>query len=275
MTEEHEDGHESPAGSEPQTQGGRRPLQFLEEFISKHYRRQNAFVRALTFITFVFLFAYGFLRLLGGDVVVGGTIFAPPEDSGTPYAKNFDVRVRSGRQLVGTNSQGQFNFILGRLQYLQLMGRGDLEINIANKDGYAVGDELLTYSLLSGRFEDLYLTVPPQVSARPTVGSPSNPLVVTLQAQSQSDEATGPRLFLRRIIPPAADIRNVDSSTVRLVARSADDRDSPLLTTRTPGVLAGWLPVPRSGPAVFGFDYYFALGGRATGGHRTNQAGRA
>ena len=192
--------------------------------------------------------------------MIGGTIFAPPEDSGTPYAKNSDVRVRSGSQLVGTNSQGEFNLILGRLQYAQLMGRGDLEINIASKDGYAVGNELLTYRRLAGRFEDLYLTFPSQVSARPTVGSRSNPLVVTLHAQSQSDEPTGPRLFLRRIIPPAADIKNVDSSTVRLIARSADDRTTPLLASRTPGVSVQWLPVPRSGPAFFDFDYYFALG---------------
>ena len=51
-------------------------LSFVGKFIDKYYLHQNPWIQSLTFLIFVLLFAYGFMTLLAGKIVLQGNLLA-------------------------------------------------------------------------------------------------------------------------------------------------------------------------------------------------------
>jgi len=135
-------------------------MNFLEQFISKHYLKQPKSVRTVTFVLFTLLFVYSTYRLIGGEFTVNGRMLQKVEGGFKP-AKNYDVQV--GDKFFGTNSRGFYYIVLSPQQYYRVVMKGELTLGIT-KDEIIFPSVRANFQRLDQAFEDISLPPLQQVS---------------------------------------------------------------------------------------------------------------
>jgi hypothetical protein len=222
------------------------------EFIDKYYMKQPKPVRTATFIVFVFLFAYAFVKLIGGEVVFSGTMIEPSGPNQWSLAKNYDISAGVDR-LVGTNSKGEYHLIVGNAEAVALLARGTLKVRVTDKEGHVrTGRDGKTVSVdrLSMSLEPLPLDPEPEPQTVAHTGSrPQFGLLPVVHAAALA----GNRLFIRQLTS-----KNGGSVTLRCV-NGCSVAGQPLRASRAGGADAGPIPVVAGRTIAYDFDYYFEV----------------
>ena len=209
------------------------------EFIDKYYMKQPKGLRSVTFGVFVFLFAYAFVKLVGGSVVFSGTVFEPNAAGQLQVAKNYDVRAGVD-QLVGTNSKGEYHLILGNVQAAALLAEGALNVQVTDKDGHLRGGRgglRVGISRATMSLDDLYLDAEAPQAPR--------------HAGRALVQLAGNRLFIRQVTS-----KNGGSVTLRCVS-GCGAAGQPLRASLSGGADAGPIRVVAGRTIAYDFDYYF------------------
>ena len=218
------------------------------EFIDKYYMKQPQGLRSVTFGVFVFLFAYAFVKLVGGSVVFSGTVFEPNAAGQLQVAKNYDVRAGVD-QLVGTNSKGEYHLILGNVQAAALLAEGALNVQVTDKDGHLRGGRgglRVGISRATMSLDDLYLD-----AEAPTITQAGTRLELELFPVLHAAELAGNRLFIRQVTS-----KNGGSVTLRCVS-GCGAAGQPLRASLSGGADAGPIRVVAGRTIAYDFDYYF------------------
>lgn len=222
---------------------------FLENFIARHYQGQPPSVRVATFIAFVCLFVYGFLRLVGSDAVIGGTAFEPEQHGRRRPARNYDIRV--GQKLVGTNSKGEFHVLLSSPEYFKLLVSRQLHLSVADKEGTLLGEYPVPIQLVPFMLQDLRLK-PDEPIVSTNVASPSliSQIFAPVLHAAVPPRKRDLRLFVKELMVQA------DLRSVRLTCRCAAGEQA-LFSTRVAGREAGPVPVIKGERVLYDYDYFF------------------
>src|SRR5262249_4076003 len=127
---------------------------FVEQFLDKHFAKQPAWLRSVIYFLMFMLFAYSFLRLVGGDFAVRGQVFK----GSSLVQNNFDVCIGDGR--YGTNSIGQFYAVLPPSEYYAMLWSGKVHVDVFQGSD-RIHQQDVVFVRLAKRLADINLDNPP------------------------------------------------------------------------------------------------------------------
>lgn len=232
--------------------GEEKRMNFLEQFISKHYLRQPKPVRTVTFVMFTLLLVYATYRLIGGEFTVNGRILQKVEGGSKP-AKNYDVQV--GDRFFGTNSRGFYYIVLTPQQYYRVVINRGLTLGIG-KDEFVFPSVRATFQLLDQAFQDIELPPLQQVGQLREQGTSENPNFDFLPRPAWADSVQGgDRVFIEAVeIRPG--LSWIKEGTFEL---QANNNIHKLTVAQTRTGPAGLIPLVSGEKLLLGTDYQFRL----------------
>ncbi|MEK6374032.1 MAG: hypothetical protein AABO58_15200 [Acidobacteriota bacterium] len=220
---------------------------FVERFLEKYFPTLPAWLRSIIYFMMFMLFAYSFLRLIGGDFAVRGQVF-----KGSSLVKNsFDVCIGEGR--YGTNSVGDFYAVLPPSQYYGMLITGKAHVDVF-QGSERVHQQDVRFSRFPPRFAEIIIQtaqapLPPDRAARFDWS-----LVPSAFAQTRA--AATERLYIERIALSDVDAREADATL------SAGSTRYPLLLD---GRTGSRIPLLRGKELDLGSRFYFAIPSTLTG----------
>jgi hypothetical protein len=159
---------------------------FVEQFLDKHFAKQPPWLRSLVYFMMFMLFAYSFLRLVGGDFAVRGQVFK----GASLVQNNFDVCIGDGR--YGTNSIGQFYAVLPPSEYYAMLASGKVHVEVF-QGSQRIHQQDVAFVRLAKQLADINLD-DVQAASRPRWDFSLVP-----SAYAQTKSAPADRLFIERL----------------------------------------------------------------------------
>jgi hypothetical protein len=183
---------------------------FVEQFLEKHFAKQPPWLRSLIYFMMFMLFAYSFLRLVGGDFAVRGQVFK----GASLVQNNFDVCIGDGR--YGTNSIGQFYAVLPPADYYAMLYSGKVHVDIF-QGSQRIHQQDVAFVRLGKRLADINLADPAMASV------PSRwDWSLIPAAYAQTKVVVSPdRLFIERLFISDTDARDADVTLTSGSTKSA------------------------------------------------------
>ena len=217
---------------------------FVEQFLDKYFATQPPWLRSVIYFMMFALFAYSFLRLIGGDFAIRGQVFK----GASLVQNNFDVCIGDGR--YGTNSIGQFYAVLPPSEYYAMLASGKVHVDIF-QGSQRIHQQDVAFVRLAKRLADINLD-----SAPATASAWRWDWSLIPAAYAQTKVVPADRLFIERLSIGDSDARDADATLL-----SGSTRTALLLDGRA----GSRIPVLGGREIDLGNRFYFPISPSLTG----------